>query len=274
MSSFVFILSGYSKAEVDVNHKVYKTELTTRRRLIVFLEDGARPDYLFLNSSVLRWKPFFSNLLKSDPKHTVCSTMKVDPPTSTTQGVKTLLTGGMRSFLELGQTFFSSSLTSDHWLRQLKSYRNLSIAHTGDYVWRELGGDVFSNDLKESDSFDVYVDDTEDIQEALESFVTSTTDVLIIHSLLVDHNAHRTSTSSPSHHAIYDALLKFNKHLSYITSHLPTNTLLLVFGDHGLSAWRNHGGATYDEVTTGICAYSSSYELQPFTVGESFFYSS
>ena len=156
----------------------------------------------------------------------------------------------------------------------MKSYRNLSIAHTGDYVWRELGGDVFSNDLKESDSFDVYVDDTEDIQEALESFVTSTTDVLIIHSLLVDHNAHRTSTSSPSHHAIYDALLKFNKHLSYITSHLPTNTLLLVFGDHGLSAWGNHGGATYDEVTTGICAYSSSYELQPFTVGESFFYSS
>ena len=40
---------------------------------------------------------------------------------------------------------FSSSLTSDHWLRQLKSYRNLSIAHTGDYVWRELGGDPKKN---------------------------------------------------------------------------------------------------------------------------------
>ena len=193
--------------------------------------------------------------------------MKVDPPTSTTQGVKTLLTGGMHSFLELGQTFFSSSLTSDHWLRQLKSYRNLSIAHVGDHVWRELGGDVFSNELKESDSFDVYIDDTDDIQEALESFVRSDTDVLIIHSLLVDHNAHRTSTSSPSHPAIYDALLKLNQHLAFITSHLPSNTLLLVFGDHGLSTWGNHGGATYDEVTTALCAYSSSYELRSFTVG-------
>lgn len=266
----MFFSSEYSKIEVEINQKAFEKELTTQRRLIVFLEDGARPDYLFLNSSVPHWKPFFQSLLKSDPTHAVCSTMKVDPPTSTTQGVKTLLTGGMRSFLELGQTFFSSSLTSDHWLRQLRTYRNLSIVHTGDHVWRELGGDVFSNDPPESDSFDVYVDDTDDIQEALEAFVESSTDVLIVHSLLVDHNAHRTSTSSPSNPAIYDALLKFNQHLSFITSHLPNNTLLLVFGDHGLSTWGNHGGATYDEVTTGLCAYTSSYNLRPFTVKVSF----
>ena len=175
----MFFSSEYSKIEVEISQKAFEKELTTQRRLIVFLEDGARPDYLFLNSSVPHWKPFFQSLLKSDPTHAMCSTMKVDPPTSTTQGVKTLLTGGMRSFLELGQTFFSSSLTSDHWLRQLRTYRNLSIVHTGDHVWRELGGDVFSNDPPESDSFDVYVDDTDDIQEALEAFVESSTDVLM-----------------------------------------------------------------------------------------------
>lgn len=90
------------------------------QRIILFLEDGARPDYLFGNTSYLNWKPFFQSLLEKDDKHTVCTEMEVDPPTSTTQGVKTLLTGGMPSFIELGQTFYSDILTSDHFLKQAK----------------------------------------------------------------------------------------------------------------------------------------------------------
>lgn len=142
-----------------------------------------------------------------------------------------------------------------------------SIRHVGDPVWRELGGDVFSNAQDAVDSFNVYSDDSDVIQAELEAFVSSSsTDVLVVHSLLVDHNAHKTGTSSPSNPHIRYALRQFNRHIEYLLHHLPPHTLLLVFGDHGLSKWGNHGGATHDEVTTGLCAVSSSYSLHPFAV--------
>ena len=240
-----------------------------KRRLVVFLLDGARPEYLF-NETVRKddWEPFFSSLLSSHPNHTVCSTMQVDPPTSTTQGVKTLLTGGIPNFIELGQTFFSSKLEVDHWLYQLTHYGNRSVEHVGDPVWRELAGPVFRNEQSDVDAYNVYTDDSEEIQEAIDAYVTSPSppDVLILHSLLVDHNAHKSSTSSPSSPPIHSSLLQFNRHISSLVSRLPNDTLLLVFGDHGLNAHGTHGGATHDERTTGLCAFSSSYPLGPFTV--------
>lgn len=88
------------------------------KRLILFLEDGAKPSFLFGNTTYKDWKPFFQSYLETDSEHTVCTPMKVSPPTSTTQGVKTVLTGGMPSFIELGQTFYSDHLVSDHFLKQ------------------------------------------------------------------------------------------------------------------------------------------------------------
>ena len=145
---------------------------------------------------------------------------------------------------------------------------NSRIIHTGDPVWRELAGNVFETTHSVEDSFNVYHDDSQTIQNVLESFLAgnATADVLVVHSLLVDHNAHKTDTSSPSHPAINAALRQFNQHMQYAVSHLPDNTLLFVFGDHGLSRKGNHGGATIDEVTTGLCVHSHSVPLPPFTV--------
>lgn len=273
--SFSFLID--SKAETTINTKQFQSAHSSQeqspKRLILFLLDGARPDYLFSNNSYGEWKPPFSSLIQTNPNHTVCTTMRVDPPTSTIQGVKTLLTGGMRSFIELGESFFSSVLQSDHWIVQLQKHRNLTIAHVGDPLWRDLAGeDAFINSLPSIDSYNVYEDDSQSIQSTLESFLQVDgdlyqTDMLIVHSLLVDHNAHRTSSSSPANPSIRNSLIQFNRHLQYTISHLPPNTLLLVFGDHGLSQFGNHGGASEDEITTGLCAFSSSYELRPFSVG-------
>ena len=145
---------------------------------------------------------------------------------------------------------------------------NARIAHTGDPVWRELAGDVFSTPDNRIDSFNVYHDDSETIQRELELFLSDncTADVLIVHPLLADHNAHKSDTSSPAHPAIHAALLQLNRHLQYITTHLPNDTLLFVFGDHGLSSKGNHGGSTLEETTTGLCVVSRSIPLAPFRV--------
>ena len=87
-------------------------------KLVLFVADGARPNFLFGNNSYKQWQPFFNTLLTQESNHTSCTKMKVDPPTSTTQGIKTLLTGGMPSFIEIGQAFFSEELSSDHFLKQ------------------------------------------------------------------------------------------------------------------------------------------------------------
>ena len=124
-----------SKVFTEQNDTLFSTNATTSRdpahvgdalrtnvmkqRCILFLEDGARPGFLFGNSSFGEWHPVFNDLLYRKDNHTVCTEMKVDPPTSTTQGIKTLLSGSYPGFIELGQTFTSSSLTSDHLLKQL-----------------------------------------------------------------------------------------------------------------------------------------------------------
>lgn len=90
------------------------------KRLILFLEDGARPNFLYGNDSFQDWQPFFQSLLDYDGNRTICTKMQVDPPTSTTQGIKTLLTGGAPSYIEIGQTFYSYQLSSDHFLNQAK----------------------------------------------------------------------------------------------------------------------------------------------------------
>ena len=103
----------------------------------------------------------------------------------------------------------------------------------------------------------MYVDDSNEIQQEIDRFFQSADDMLIIHSLLLDHCAHRTSSSSPATPSIYSSLLQLNHHLSSIVNQIQNDTLLLVFGDHGLSRFGNHGGATKDEITTGLCVYCS-----------------
>ena len=90
-----------------------------KQRCVIFLEDGARPDFLFGNASFGEWSPIFNAWLNKGDNHTVCTEMHVEPPTSTTQGIKTLLTGSYPGFIELGQAFTSTFLSSDHLLKQL-----------------------------------------------------------------------------------------------------------------------------------------------------------
>ena len=108
-----------SLSEMDPRPDRSPPHSEAKQRCVIFLEDGARPDFLFGNASFGEWKPIFNAWLNKQDNHTVCTEMRVDPPTSTTQGIKTLLTGSYPGFIEVGQTFTSSSLTSDHLLKQL-----------------------------------------------------------------------------------------------------------------------------------------------------------
>lgn len=113
------MLFGENVTESRISHATMDSQnRRVAKQLILFLEDGARPNFLYGNESFQEWQPFFQSHLDHDGNRTICTTMQVDPPTSTTQGIKTLLTGGAPSFIELGQTFYSNELSSDHFLKQ------------------------------------------------------------------------------------------------------------------------------------------------------------
>ena len=133
-------------------------------------------------------------------------------------------------------------------------------------MWRELAGEIFVNSNGQIDAYNIDIDDSKDIEKGIQSFFHSTADILIIHSLLLDHNAHQTGSSLLSTPSIYSSLLQFNHHLSSILQNLHNDSLLVVVGDHGLTDHGNHGGGTIDEITTGLCVYSPSFSFSSFNV--------
>ena len=84
-------------------------------------------------------------------------------------------------------------------------------------------------------------------------------DFLIGHFLGVDHVGHRVGPNHPSMHA---KLTQMNQVLQRVVDLLPTDTLLVVLGDHGMDASGDHGGDGILETSAGVWMYSSGASLR------------
>ena len=80
-------------------------------------------------------------------------------------------------------------------------------------------------------------------------------DLIIGHMLGVDHVGHRYY---PNHPEMKRKLKEVNQFISEIVKRLNNETLLLVFGDHGMTEEGNHGGDTVNERNSIIFAYSKT----------------
>ncbi|GME77592.1 unnamed protein product [Ambrosiozyma monospora] len=78
-------------------------------------------------------------------------------------------------------------------------------------------------------------------------------DMLIGHFLGVDHCGHRFG---PEHFAMKDKLSQMNDVIERVIEELDDDTLLVLYGDHGMDPLGNHGGETQDEVEAAIFMYS------------------
>ena len=75
------------------------------------------------------------------------------------------------------------------------------------------------------------------------------------HFLGVDHCGHRFG---PYHPAIGEKLQQMNTMLGSVMDELSDDTVLLVFGDHGMTRSGDHGGDSSDEVSSALFVYSRS----------------
>ncbi|XP_030536875.1 GPI ethanolamine phosphate transferase 3 isoform X3 [Rhodamnia argentea] len=186
-----------------------------------------------------------------------------DPPTTSLQRLKGLTTGGLPTFVDVGNSFGAPAITEDNLINQL--IRNgKRVLMMGDDTWVQL----FPHHFKRSYPFpsfnvkDLHTVDNGCIDNLLPSLYQEDWEVLIAHFLGVDHAGHIFGVDSLP---MIEKLEQYNTVLENVISVLESqsgpgglheNTFLLVLGDHGQTLNGDHGGGSAEEVETSIFAMS------------------
>ncbi|BBG93726.1 Alkaline-phosphatase-like family protein [Prunus dulcis] len=190
-----------------------------------------------------------------------------DPPTTSLQRLKGLTTGGLPTFIDVGNSFGAPAIVEDNLIHQLAK-NGKRVVMMGDDTWMQL----FPNHFEKSfpyPSFNVRDLDTVDngCIEHLPPFLHQEDwDVLIAHFLGVDHAGHIFGVDSVQ---MIEKLEQYNSILQKVVEALESqsapgglheNTLLLVMGDHGQTINGDHGGGSAEEGRRNIC-FSSIQQL-------------
>lgn len=186
-----------------------------------------------------------------------------DPPTTSLQRLKGLTTGGLPTFVDVGNSFGAPAITEDNLINQLVQ-NGKRVLMMGDDTWVQL----FPHHFKRSYPFpsfnvkDLHTVDNGCIDNLLPSLYQEDWDVLIAHFLGVDHAGHIFGVDSLP---MIEKLEQYNTVLENVISVLESqsgpgglheNTFLLVLGDHGQTLNGDHGGGSAEEVETSIFAMS------------------
>ncbi|KAI5954048.1 GPI13 [Candida margitis] len=184
-----------------------------------------------------------------------------DPPTTTLQRLKGLTTGSLPTIIDAGSNFNGDAIDEDNWLLQLHKI-NKTIAFMGDDTWTALFNAYIHPDLNfPYDSLNVWDFHTVDngvIEHLFPLMEKQNWDVLIGHFLGVDHVGHRYG---PKHFSMKEKLNQMNDVVGKVVEDLDDDTLLVVFGDHGMDYTGNHGGDAPDELESTLFMYSKKQKF-------------
>ena len=126
---------------------------------------------------------------------------------------------------------------------------------TGDYMWQELFGDVFTK-IRPYNSFDVKDFNTldtgakKDFYKLREEFPWS---LLIVHFLGIDHIGH---TFDMCHPEMAPKMKEMDEFLTNVRNAMDNDTILILLGDHGMTPEGDHGGSTDYETNTVLLYYT------------------
>jgi len=216
--------------------------------------------------------PIIQAMSRHDP-HTGLSHGKLfkfiaDPPTTTMQRLKGLTTGSLPTFIDVSSNFASYEISEDNIIEQLVRNKR-RVVFAGDDTWTSLYPDSFTKTFP-LPSFDVWDLDTVDreVRKELNTHLKYSTswEVFIGHFLGVDHAGHKFG---PDHPEMARKLSEMNSVIEHVIANLPPDTLLLVFGDHGMTNDGDHGGDSENEVNAGLFVYSPLLGFKPDPVPRS-----
>ncbi|KAH1201033.1 Protein NRT1/ PTR FAMILY 4.5 [Glycine max] len=171
-----------------------------------------------------------------------------DPPTTSLQRLKGLTTGGLPTFVDVGNSFSAPAIVEDNFINQ-------KVVMMGDDTWTQLFPHHFERSYPYP-SFnvkDLHTVDNGCIEHLLLSLYEEDWDVLIAHFLGVDHAGHIFGVDSTP---MIEKLEQYNTILESGPGSSHENTMLVVMGDHGQTLNGDHGGGSAEEVETAIFAMS------------------
>ncbi|GAB1201864.1 hypothetical protein APSETT445_000456 [Aspergillus pseudonomiae] len=193
-----------------------------------------------------------------EPQNAVLFPFIADPPTTTLQRLKGLMTGTLPTFIEAGANFAGSAVLEDNLVTQLHK-AGKRLVHLGDDTWTKLFPNHFLPNLSRAyDSFLVADLHTVDkgVEEHLMPLINHRQDewdVIFGHFLGVDHAGHRFG---PAHSEMTNKLKEMDRVIREVVNSIDENTLLVVLGDHGMDEHGNHGGETENEVQAALWMYT------------------
>ena len=240
----------------------------THSKAILLIIDALRTDFISDHYPVPR-SPYHhgaltlpAELTRMYPTRSLLFNAYSDPPTTTMQRIKGIMTGSLPTFVDAGSNFASTAVEEDSLISQLVA-ANKTLAFMGDDTWANL----FPTSFNLSHPYDSFnVEDLHSVDEGviehllpyLQPANSSKWDFLIGHFLGVDHVGHRVG---PERDTMRIKLQQMDRVLRDVVDLLDEETLLVVMGDHGMDSKGNHGGDSNMETASAMWLYSKGAPL-------------
>ena len=238
-------------------------------KVVLVIVDGARFDFAAASFDMeeSRWtrnSPLSSiaEIVQKKPVTTELFRFVADPPTTTQQRLKSILTGGLPTFLEISKSFGAAKLVEDNIIAQAAS-AGRRISFSGDDTWLELFHRAhFAASVDAHPSFNVR--DLDSVDQGVRRHLLSALeypndwDILIGHFLGVDHAGHTYGVESQ---AMEKKLQEIDADIKSVMSIMSSDTafdnaLLIVMGDHGITLHGDHGGGTSAETDSFLLIHN------------------
>lgn len=195
--------------------------------------------------------PIVTQMMRKEPDKTRLYKFIADPPTTTLQRLKALVTGTLPTFIDIGSNFATDEINEDNLIDQKAN----GIVFMGDDTWTHLFPKRFLRQFP-SPSFNMWDLDTVDREVRNRIYFEMKKNdwsFLIAHALGVDHCGHK---HGPHHPEMSRKLNETNTLIKEIIEGLSDNSMLFVIGDHGMTDTGDHGGDSPNEVEAALFVYS------------------
>jgi len=247
-----FFLTRYEITNISQKHEFQPPPQF--QKAIVLIVDALRYDFAHYDASSSYYSnklKVFNETLESEPQQSLLFELVADPPTVTMQRIKGITTGSLPTFIDFKDNFHSYQVEEDNLLVQL---RNKTVVFMGDDTWLGLYPSHFARAFP-FESFNVKDLHTVDngVISHMQSELRSDWDLIIGHMLGVDHVGHRYYANHPE---MEKKLLQVDSFIRSIKAEMDQETVLMVFGDHGMTDDGNHGGTTKKETNSALFVYS------------------
>uniref|UniRef100_A0A5S6QEN9 GPI ethanolamine phosphate transferase 3, catalytic subunit n=1 Tax=Trichuris muris TaxID=70415 RepID=A0A5S6QEN9_TRIMR len=230
------------------------------RRSILVIVDALRYDFVAEQAHSKQVYhnrfPKVQRLLNNATQHAMLFKFVADPPTTTLQRLKGLTTGSLPTFVDAGSNFAGSAIEEDNIIDQLIA-QGRKVVFMGDDTWLSLFPHQFTKafPFPSFDVHDLHTVDNGVLAHLYKEIKSNDWDVLIAHFLGVDHCGHKYG---PNHPQMARKLSQMDDMIKNVTELMSPDTILFVFGDHGMTQTGDHGGDSEEELGAALFAYSTS----------------